>query len=88
MPQTRQPAAGPQAGPLRRLLLPPALCGFLVLLVLVFVASYAVGKGVGPVAPGMHGRVSTQDGHGGGGADIGGMDGMDGMDMDHGNGHR
>ncbi|MEI5098000.1 hypothetical protein RB200_04240 [Streptomyces sp. PmtG] len=43
---------------------PPALLGFLVLLVVVFAVSYQVGDSVGPVAPGM--RSSTSDGDGGG----------------------
>lgn len=55
---------------------PPALCGFLVLLVLVFAASYAVGKAVGPVAPGMHESGTdyrpTDEGDGGGGGTHGG----------------
>ncbi|RSN54998.1 hypothetical protein DMH12_15660 [Streptomyces sp. WAC 04229] len=69
---------------MRRLLPPPALCGFLVLLVLVFAASYAVGRSVGPVAPGMHGPGITQDGHEGGGTDAEDDD-MGGMN--HGSGH-
>ena len=40
---------------LKRCVPPPALTGFLVLLLLVvFGVSYAVGSAVGPVAPGMH----------------------------------
>ncbi|WP_055565277.1 hypothetical protein [Streptomyces atriruber] len=68
---------------------PPALCGFLLLMVLVFAASYAVGRAAGPVAPGMHGST-TDSGPGpdsgtGGGADSGsGSGGMGGM---HGGGH-
>ncbi|WP_406102748.1 hypothetical protein OG698_10190 [Streptomyces sp. NBC_01003] len=59
---------------------PPALCGFLLLLVLVFAVSYAVGGSVGPVAPGMHGtRTSPGDRDGGGAGGMGDMDGMDGM---------
>ncbi|MFK4068197.1 hypothetical protein [Streptomyces sp. NPDC029674] len=45
----------------RRFVPPPALCGFLVLMVLVFAASYAVGRAVGPGTPG-------DKGGGGGGA--------------------
>nr|WP_079047787.1 hypothetical protein [Streptomyces hirsutus] len=68
---------------MRKLVLPPALCGFLVLLVLMFVASYAVGAAVGPVAPGMHSTDrSPGGGDGGGGTDHG--DGVGGM---HGDGH-
>ncbi|MEH0447255.1 hypothetical protein QA811_27125 [Streptomyces sp. B21-102] len=65
---------------LRRAAPAPALCGFLVLLVLIFTASYAVGDGVGPVAPGMHGTgTGTGTGTGGGrGDDMGDMDDMPG----------
>ncbi len=35
----------------RRLLPPPALCGFLVLLALVFSVSYAIGSAAGPWRP-------------------------------------
>ncbi|MGI5373605.1 hypothetical protein ACQEV2_04970 [Streptomyces sp. CA-251387] len=52
---------------------PPALCGFLVLLALIFTVSYAVGAATGPVAPGMH-RSGT-------GGDGGGMDPGDTADM-------
>ncbi|MGI5347441.1 hypothetical protein ACQEU8_04525 [Streptomyces sp. CA-250714] len=59
----------------RKLLPPPALCGFLLLLALVFAASYAVGSVAGPVAPGMHGTGSgtggEPDGGGGGGMEHG-----------------
>ncbi|MFD0265742.1 hypothetical protein ACFVGY_03980 [Streptomyces sp. NPDC127106] len=33
---------------------PPALTGFVLLLVTVFVVSFGVGRAAGPVAPGMH----------------------------------
>ncbi|MFI1759405.1 hypothetical protein [Streptomyces sp. NPDC020571] len=84
MAQTRQSASGAPAAPVHRVLPPPALCGFLVLLLLAFAASYAVGRGVGPVAPGLHGPGITRDGHEGGGTapedgDTGGMN--------HGGGH-
>ncbi|MYR45879.1 hypothetical protein GTW67_28490 [Streptomyces sp. SID5910] len=69
---------------MRRILPPPALCGFLVLLVLAFAASYAVGRNVGPVAPGMHGPGITRDGHDGGGAD---MEHDDMGGMNRGGGH-
>jgi hypothetical protein len=39
---------------LRRYAPPPALSGFLVLLLLVFTVAYAAGTVAGPVAPGMH----------------------------------
>ncbi len=48
----------------RRLLPPPALCGFLVLLALVFSVSYAIGSAAGPVAPGMRGTGSAGTGTG------------------------
>ncbi|MDQ0809425.1 hypothetical protein QFZ63_001139 [Streptomyces sp. B3I7] len=80
MAQTRRPA--PAAGPsLRRALPPPALFGFLLLLVVAFAAAYAVGTGAGPVAPGMHGSQVSRDG--GGGADAG----TDMGDMGEGGGH-
>ena len=75
----------PQSLPLvgvtpRGLLPPPALCGFLLLLVLMFSVSYAVGSAAGPVAPGMHGTGSTGTGSGtgesgGGTQDMPGMHG-------------
>jgi hypothetical protein len=49
----------------RQFFLSPALCGFLLLLVLVFTASYAVGRSSGPVAPGMHAPGITPDRQGG-----------------------
>lgn len=65
----------------RRLLPPPALCGFLLLLVLVFSVSYAVGSASGPVAPGMHGTGGSDGGDGtdhapGTDGDMGDMPGM------------
>lgn len=61
---------------------PPALCGFLLLLALMFAVSYAVGAAAGPVAPGMHGtetsRGGLDDGGAGSGTDTGGMGGMHG----------
>ncbi|MFJ4833791.1 hypothetical protein ACIP79_28355 [Streptomyces sp. NPDC088747] len=67
----------------RSLLPSPALCGFLLLLVLVFSVSYAAGTAAGPVAPGMHGTGSSGGG-GGDGTDeapgtSGNMDDMPGM---------
>ncbi|MFJ3895402.1 hypothetical protein [Streptomyces sp. NPDC090083] len=65
----------------RRLFVPPpALCGFLMLLVLVFSASYAVGSSAGPVAPGMHG---TRGGAGGGAGDDSGDGSGGGMQDMH-----
>ncbi len=60
---------------------PPALLGFLGLLVLVFAVSYGVGSLAGPVAPGIHADETAPlengspggHGHGGsGGAHSGG----------------
>ncbi|MFJ6086804.1 hypothetical protein ACIQI8_36000 [Streptomyces sp. NPDC092369] len=67
---------------LRKAAPPPALCGFLLLLTLIFATSYAVGSGVGPVAPGMHGTSDTggtgdTDETGGGSSGTGGMGDMD-----------
>ncbi|MYZ06804.1 hypothetical protein GT028_05375 [Streptomyces sp. SID2999] len=61
---------------------PPAVCGFLVLLALVFAGSYLAGASAGPVAPGMHGNGVSRPGT------TGHQDGPDmgGMDMDHGSG--
>ncbi|AZQ33015.1 hypothetical protein EJ357_05790 [Streptomyces cyaneochromogenes] len=63
-------------------LVPPALCGFLLLLALVFTVSYVVGTAAGPVAPGMHRSGTSGDG-GGGGMNTGDMGDMD---MRHGSG--
>ncbi|MFF8866111.1 hypothetical protein ACF08B_29105 [Streptomyces sp. NPDC015139] len=71
MAESRHPSRGAAAVP-RTLLPPPRLCGFLLLLVLVFSAAYAVGSAAGPVAPGMHGS-------GGGGGSGGGTHDMPGM---------
>ncbi|MEV5433161.1 hypothetical protein [Streptomyces sp. NPDC052701] len=68
---------------LRKLMPPPALCGFLLLLAVLFAASYAVGAAAGPVAPGMHG---TSGGRGGGTGGTGGSGDMGDMDM-HGGDH-
>ena len=64
-------------------LVPPALCGFLLLLALIFTVSYAVGAATGPVAPGMH-RSGT--GGDGGGMDTGDTGDMGDMPMRHGSG--
>ncbi|MEV8598303.1 hypothetical protein AB0465_00105 [Streptomyces griseoviridis] len=81
------PLSPPSAGGAGRRLLPaPALCGFLLLLALVFSVSYAVGSAAGPVAPGMHGTGRTGSSGGSGGSD-GGGGGMDDMPgMGHGSG--
>ncbi|WP_369167206.1 hypothetical protein AB5J49_04765 [Streptomyces sp. R28] len=62
-------------------LVPPALCGILLLLAVIFTVSYVVGAATGPVAPGMH-RSGTS-GEGGGGTDVGDMGDMG---MRHGSG--
>ncbi|MGW8745536.1 hypothetical protein [Streptomyces sp. NPDC055794] len=80
------PSLRPLGVTARRFLPPPALCGFLLLLVLAFSVSYAVGSAAGPVAPGMHGTGGGGGGGGGGGDGTGGdMEDMPGMD--HGSGH-
>lgn len=69
-------------------LVPPALCGFLLLLALIFTASYAVGSAAGPVAPGMH-RSGTGGGAGadtGNTGDSGDVGDMGDTDMRHGSG--
>ncbi|MCX5250609.1 hypothetical protein OG895_36335 [Streptomyces sp. NBC_00201] len=74
MDESRQSSSGPGAV-LRRFAPVPALCGFLLLLALMFTVSYAVGVAAGPVAPGMHGsRTGSVGGGGGGGIDMGDMD--------------
>ncbi|MFE1797937.1 hypothetical protein ACFW9L_17485 [Streptomyces sp. NPDC059517] len=74
---------------LRRTAPPPALCGFFLLLALLFTASYAAGVSAGPVAPGMHGSTGTSGsgtdpGTGtGGGGDMGDSGDMGGMGDTH-----
>ncbi|MFL1898358.1 hypothetical protein ACJWDR_04610 [Streptomyces tauricus] len=93
MDEPRQsPVSGAAERP-RRAAPPPALCGFLLLLALLFTASYAAGVSAGPVAPGMHGPAGTSGigtGTGTGGADdegdsgdSGDMGGMGGMGGTH-----
>ncbi|MCX4743820.1 hypothetical protein [Streptomyces antibioticus] len=80
-PQSPRPADGTT----RRGTPPAALIGFLLLLVLVFAVSYAVGSAVGPVAPGMHdGGGDTGTGGGDTSGTGGGMEDMPGME--HGGG--
>jgi len=74
MAESRQ-TAGPVSPSARGLLPPPALCGFLLLLIVVFSVSCAVGSASGPVAPGMHG---TRDAGPGGGGEGDGMEDMPG----------
>ncbi|MBD9722489.1 hypothetical protein PV755_40680 [Streptomyces caniscabiei] len=61
---------------LRRRVPQPALCGFLLLLALLFTGSYAVGAAVDPVAPDMQ-RSGTSGDDGGMDMDMGDM-GQDG----------
>ncbi|MER6523881.1 hypothetical protein [Streptomyces sp. NPDC001508] len=86
MPQTRRPSSRPAAARLLGVLPPPALCGFLLLLVLVFTVSYAAGTGMGPVAPGMHGTGTTGGGFTDGHDDGTDKDDMGDTDMHHGSG--
>ncbi|MEU8972090.1 hypothetical protein AB0D11_22925 [Streptomyces monashensis] len=87
MHESRQPSSPssptfPGAGAVARMVAPPpALCGFLLLLVLMFAVSYAVGAGAGPVAPGMHGTAPSRAGDGGSGG------AADDMGDIHGGGH-
>ncbi|MEV6055090.1 hypothetical protein [Streptomyces sp. NPDC052107] len=81
MDESRQTSSGAGAV-LRKLVPPPALCGFLLLLVLMFTVSYAVGAAAGPVAPGMHDTGTSQ-----GDGDPGGGGGTDDMGDMHGGGH-
>ncbi|MEU9154283.1 hypothetical protein AB0D59_27935 [Streptomyces sp. NPDC048417] len=74
MDESLPSSSGAGTSALRKLAPPPALCGFLLLLALVFTVSYAVGAAAGPVAPGIHG---TDTDPGGGGA--GGIDNADNM---------
>ena len=70
MMEEPQQSSPEKVSALRRLVPQPALCGFLLLLALVFTGSYAVGTAVDPVAPDMQ-RSGTSGG--GGGMDMGDM---------------
>ncbi|MEU8790944.1 hypothetical protein [Streptomyces sp. NPDC048643] len=89
MAESRQPSRAAGAIP-RGGMIPPALCGFLLLLALAFWASFAVGSAAGPVAPGLHGTRTgsgTGDGTGGGGGGDDGhgdMENMPGTTQGHG----
>ncbi|MEU0009286.1 hypothetical protein ABZ079_34855 [Streptomyces sp. NPDC006314] len=83
MHESRQSSSGAGAVSLRKVAPPPALCGFLLLLALMFTVSYAVGAAAGPVAPSMHGTGTSRSGSGSGGDDGGGGD-MDDMGDMHG----
>lgn len=80
MDESRQSSLPGAGAVLRRAAPPPALCGFLLLLALIFTVSYAVGTASGPVAPGMHGTDTGGAGTGGTGG-VGDMDDMGDMDM-------
>ncbi|MCX4430559.1 hypothetical protein [Streptomyces mirabilis] len=82
MDESRQSSLTGAGAALRRAASPPALCGFLLLLALIFTVSYAGGAGAGPVAPGMHGSGTSRDG--GNGGEGGGMDDMGNMRGGHG----
>ena len=94
MDESRQSFLSGADAVLRKAAPPPALCGFLLLLVLIFTVSYAVGVGAGPVAPGMHGNGISGGGSGtsggggtsGDGGASGGSDDMGDMDMQGGHG--
>ena len=83
MAQPQQPRPRVMSVP-RRFAPPSALCGFLLLLALIFWVSYEIGGAVGPVAPGMHhsgtgsGDSPAPQREGGGMGDMGGMGGMHG----------
>ncbi|MGW2748566.1 hypothetical protein [Streptomyces sp. NPDC001450] len=83
MDESRQSPSGAGAVP-RTAVPPPALCGFLLLLALLFTLSYAVGAAAGPVAPGMHGTGTSRGGDDGEG---GGMDDGGDMGQMHGGGN-
>ncbi|HET6357800.1 hypothetical protein [Streptomyces sp.] len=59
-----------------RLPVPTALVGFVLLVLALTALSYAVGRAVGPVAPGLH-RVDEPNSPGG--EEPGGMPGMHDM---------
>ncbi|MFE2570612.1 hypothetical protein [Streptomyces mirabilis] len=82
MHESRQSSLTGVGAALRKAAPPPALCGFLLLLALIFTVSYAVGVGAGPVAPGMHGSGTSRDG--GNGGEGGGVDDMGNMQGGHG----
>ncbi|WAU83231.1 hypothetical protein O1Q96_28215 [Streptomyces sp. Qhu-G9] len=78
MDESRQSSTPGAAAFLRTAVPPPALCGFLLLLALIFTGAYAAGASVGPVAPAMHGPGTSGSGTGEAEntGDMGGMDGM------------
>ncbi|MFE1885153.1 MULTISPECIES: hypothetical protein [Streptomyces] len=75
MDESRQSFPAGASAALRKMTPPPALCGFLLLLALMFAVSYTVGSAAGPVAPGMHGTGTP--GQGGGSGDTGDAGDMD-----------
>ncbi|MFD9101316.1 hypothetical protein ACFVZN_09620 [Streptomyces virginiae] len=68
------PAATGRWGP------PPALTGFVVLLLAMFALAYGVGSAAGPVAPGMRSTVGDAGSPGRSGPGGGGMGGHTGGD--------
>ncbi|WP_432173591.1 hypothetical protein [Streptomyces sp. Tue6028] len=76
-----RPSRTGRSAVLRTVVPPPALCGLLLLLALMFALSYAVGASAGPVAPGMHGAGTRAPGG------DGRTDDTDDMGDMHGGGH-
>jgi hypothetical protein len=62
-----------------RLLPAPAVGGFVLLLAVLFVIAWTVGRAAGPVQPGMRPSGTTSHAHGGGMPSMPSMPGMDGM---------
>ncbi|WP_232838166.1 hypothetical protein [Streptomyces geranii] len=71
MDESRQSSLRGAGTALRRATPPPALCGFLLLLALIFTVSYAAGTSAGPVAPGMHNTDANTDAYTGDGSGTG-----------------
>ncbi|MFI1209766.1 hypothetical protein ACH4UV_19380 [Streptomyces sp. NPDC020802] len=78
MMEEPQQSSPEKVSALRRLVPQPALCGFLLLLALVFTGSYAVGAAIDPVAPDIQRSGTTGGGGGGGGMDMDDMGGSGG----------
>ncbi|MFF0204262.1 hypothetical protein [Streptomyces sp. NPDC005017] len=80
MPESTRSGVGGEekgGGAVRQLLPPPAVFGFLLLMAVVFVVSYAVGVKVGPVGPGTGESSTTSPVGNGGGSHV----------PEHGHGH-
>ena len=73
MMEEPQQSSPEKVSALRRRVPQPALCGFLLLLAMLFTGSYAVGAAVDPVAPDMR-RSGTSGDDGGMDMDMGDMD--------------